>query len=321
MLPEGHLPIALRWVNGAAQVDWCFVGADRFTEPFFDNTISRHMQRPYNRAMRPLTGVDALQDLVASGAVVAPSAFIFHLSRCGSTLLKQMFSADPATLVISEALPIDQVLRTCPPDEADADDQFLSLLRSLILSLGRRRGVAITNYLIKFDPFHTRHIGLIERAFPAVPRVFLYRDPLEVLVSNLKQPAALTIPGVLYQGVEAIADSALPLSPEQYTARVIANHAQQALKHAFSDGALFINYEDLPLRALAAICAHFAMSPAPEVTAAMHAVARLDAKKGAVVFVADGEEKRRMASDEARYWSDTLLLPLYEKLEALRWRP
>ena len=99
-------------------LDWCRLGGRRFTQPFFDETISACLQRPFNLLFRRLTPIDALLEWQERSPAVPPSGFIFHMSRCGSTLAARMLAASPRNIVLSEADPIDSVLRaTCatPP--------------------------------------------------------------------------------------------------------------------------------------------------------------------------------------------------------------
>jgi hypothetical protein len=68
-----------------------------------------------------------------------PTGFIFHMSRCGSTLVSQMLASIPDNVVISEAGPIDAVVQaqaTLP----DLDhDRHAEWLRGVIGALGQPR--------------------------------------------------------------------------------------------------------------------------------------------------------------------------------------
>jgi hypothetical protein len=313
---KGHVPIAVRWFQGEAQIDWCFVDAERFHAPFFDDTISRYMQLPYNRALRPLTDLATLGALVNEEKMAAPSGFIFHMSRCGSSLVKQMLNADAANLVISEAMPIEHVLRA----HRAAGSALDALARALILGLGRSRGLPTAHYFVKFDALHSRHMAWMARLFPDVPWVFLYRHPLEVLVSNLTLTPARMLPFAVNHD-DLTQWGGAPSSIEQHIAQQLAMDLQQALTQLGSPNALVVNYSDLPLRALPAILAHFRLNPSAQVLNAMCAAAQRNAKTGEAVFVPDSENKRLSASAEAKHWCDALLMPLYAQLEARRWQP
>src|SRR5678816_558328 len=104
---------------------------------------------------------------------------IFHMSRCGSTLVAQMLAALERNIVISEARPIDQVLGAKVDEE-----RRIAWLRWIVNALAQRRRPAEEFFFIKLDAWHVLHLPLIQRAFPNTPWVFLYRDPIEVMVSQ-----------------------------------------------------------------------------------------------------------------------------------------
>ena len=92
-------------------MDWCHLGVERFTDPFFDQTIGRRLREPFCLLFRHRTPIDALIDRAAVHPGLRPAGFIFHMSACGSTLIAQMLAAQEKSVVISEADPIDSVLR------------------------------------------------------------------------------------------------------------------------------------------------------------------------------------------------------------------
>ncbi len=108
--PAGWTPINLAWRPEGASVDWCRLGDTRFTEPFFEQTIATALRHPARLLFRRQTPVAALEAWQDDPSALPPRGFIFHLSRCGSTLAAQLLAALPQNLVISEAPPIDQLL-------------------------------------------------------------------------------------------------------------------------------------------------------------------------------------------------------------------
>ena len=67
----------------------------------------------------------------------------------------------------------------------------------MVAAFGRRRGGRERHYFIKLDSWHTLALPLFRRAFPSVPWVFLYRDPVEVLVSQMRQRGAQTVAEII----------------------------------------------------------------------------------------------------------------------------
>jgi gluconate kinase len=254
--------------------------------------------------------------LAHSGQCAPPAGFIFHLSRCGSTLLAQMFASDATTIVLSEAPPLNRILR------AHVEPQVRHhWFQDMVLALARKRNDQAMRAIVKCDSWHAQHIAFIERAFPGVPWVFLYRDPLEVLVSNLTFRSAQTLPGALDSLPEGVSlMDALQMPDEHFVALKIAQIMQSVLRHAEHPGALFVNYTDLPHAALPRILKHFGLNPDGNVRAAMAEKTQFNAKQPRVQFVADSAQKQAQASPLARHYAQTLLMPLYQQLEHLKWR-
>src|SRR5262249_57696026 len=97
------------WTGGGPLVDWWHLGGVRFTDPFFEQTIATAMAHPFNLLFRPATQLRALA--APATPELRPAGLIFHMSRCGSTLVAQMLAALAGNVVLSEPTPLDHVLR------------------------------------------------------------------------------------------------------------------------------------------------------------------------------------------------------------------
>ena len=192
-------PAQIRWTRSGPLVDWCHLGDLRFTDPFFEQTIEHAMAHPFNLMFRRATPLAAMAEPAAPE--LRPAGLIFHMSRCGSTLVSRMLAALPENVVLSEPGPLDQILRARGrlPDLTDA--QGVALLRGMTAALGRRRHPAERDLFIKLEGWHALQFPLVRRAFPDVPWIFLYRDPLEVMASiDLERPRQM-LPGGLDPGL------------------------------------------------------------------------------------------------------------------------
>lgn len=300
--------------SGEYEVDWIYLGDKRFTEPFHDNTLESLLRNPFNLLFRHRTPIACLGELYDGSAGVRPTGFIFHVSRCGSTLVSQMLAALPRNIVISEASVIDKVIR------ADASEETrVTWLRWLINALGQRRFTEERDLYIKFDSWAVLDLPLIERAFPGVPWIFMYRNPVEVIVSNLRQPGAQMIPGVIdriHPGLSLI--DLVQFSTEERYARTIASFCAAALENAENPRGRFINYNQLPSAVTAEIGSHFGISFSDEDIATMQNSSKRDAKAPYQSFTPDGEAKRNEASNEVMFYAEQLVEPLYRELERIR---
>jgi hypothetical protein len=276
---NGWLPAAAAVRDGEFHVDWLHFGEEPLSEPFFEDSVRRCLSRPFNQLFHRRTSMAELAEWQRQQPGLEPDGFIFHLSRCGSTLLAQMLAASPDNLVVSEAPPLDAVLR-----EGDVDPEQRALwLRWMISALGQpRRGER--RLFFKFDSWHVLDLPLIRRAFPTVPWIFLYRDPLEVLASHLAQRGSQTVPGLLSPALFGLdLAEAIRMPPHEYCAAVLAAICAAALRHHDS-GARLIHYRELPQALFDQVLPHCRVEAGPAERQRMQAASHFDAKNPAMPF-------------------------------------
>jgi hypothetical protein len=308
------VPARICFADSRPCVDWIYAGDRRFTDPFYDDTLRICQRLPFNQLFRRQTPMEQLSEIVRASDVISPTGFIFHISRCGSTLVSQMLASPDTNIVISEASVFDEIVRT-----QAADDQKVIWLRAMVDALGRRRFDREKDYFIKFDCWNTLDLDLIQRAFPETPWIFVYRNPVEVMVSNMREPGVQMIPGAipgLFPGMSL--DELLLFSKEERCARVIAKFFQAALDNEGSAKALLINYEQLPDAVFGSIAAHFGLRFDAVQTEAMTHATGFHAKSKLGGFSPDSEKKRAEASEAIIRYASEIVDPLYEKLEKIR---
>jgi hypothetical protein len=313
------MPIRIYWRGNQLTVDWCHLGKLRFTDPFFTDTIERALRQPFNLLFRRQTPIETLCELQAWDRGLPPTGFIFQMSRCGSTLAAQMLAALPQNIVISEAGPIDAILNAGFADPAITDAQRIAWLRALFSAFGRRRQHCEQNFFIKFDSWHTLDLALIQRAFPTVPWIFLYRDPVEVMVSHKNMPGSQMIPGALGRRIEYSGGDAVGrTSMVEYGARVLASVCEAAVEHRNARG-LFVDYQQLPEALSLLLESHFGVVPSEADKVRISSAAEFDAKTPGLPFVREDGKKKREATEPIRAMSEKWLAPVYERLKSLRW--
>ncbi|MGA3239429.1 MAG: sulfotransferase family protein [Bryobacteraceae bacterium] len=320
MKRDGWVPIRLAWKgsgvgDGEAFVDWCWLGGERFTDPFFDGTIEIAQRTPFNRLFTHRTPIAELGRWYAASPGMAPAGFIFHMSRCGSTLVSRMLAELPENLVISEAGPLDRLARAESIPEAAKAEWLLWM----VSALGQRRSGQETRYFIKFDSPTVLALPSIRRAFPSAPWIFLYRNPEEVLVSHLRQPAPAMCPGMITDvpAIEATLEEVVSMSAEEYAARVIGRICECAAL-GMDECGMLVNYTQLPEAAWGSIARRFGVEFSPDEIARMQAAALYDAKRPRQKFEADGESKRLEVSGAARAAAARWISPHFDELERLR---
>lgn len=316
---RGWLPAAAHWQQDELWVDWLHFGTRPLTEPFFEGEVQRGLRQPFNQLLRPRTSMAALAGQHRRQPGLPPSGFIFHMSRCGSTLVAQMLAASARNVVVSEAAVIDAVLQAGRHQPGLDQQQQAEWLQWMLSALGQPRRGAEQHYFIKFDCWHALNLPLIRRAFPQVPWIFLYREPLEVLVSHLRQRGSQMVPGVLDPALFGIDSAeALRLPAEEYCARVLAVICEAALAHAGEAGARLVNYAQLPQALHQVILPHFGIDLAEADRQGMDEVARYDAKNPSFYFTTDAQSKRNAATEATRLAAEARLAMAYQRLETLR---
>lgn len=299
-------------------VEWCYLGDARFTAPFFEQTITAALRHPFNRLVRLQTPIGALGALRAADPGLAPAGFVFHMSRCGSTLIAQLLAALPLAVVIAEADPVDAVLRAELTDRPISDAERCGWLQDLVSALGRRRSAAETQLFIKFDSWSIFDLPLIRRAFPHVPWVFVYRDPVEVLVSHARMRGSQMVPGMLAPerlGLSAAAATAMPL--DEYAARLLGAECAAAARFGVDEGGRFVDYRRLPDAVWQALLPFFGCAATPADHTHMRRAAQFHAKSPTEPFADDTVAKQQAATADLRHLAERWVRPAYEQLRAL----
>jgi hypothetical protein len=306
---QGWLPIRVWQEAGQWWVDWCWFGEKPLSQPFFGDAVEDALRLPFNQAFRRQTPLDALAQWQHQSPGLAPSAFIFHASRCGSTLISQMLAQLDDHIVVSEPPPLDRLLRSDLPTA-----ERRAALKGLLSAYGQpRRGVE-RRLVIKLDAWNIGELPRLRECFPDTPWLFVYRDPLEIAVSHLRRPGMHMVPGMIGASV---LDDGLPFGgPEDFIARRLGRLLQQGLEHCRASAGVAVNYNELP-EAVTGRLARFLRLDDTQFKQTFAAVG-LHAKQPAQVFANDSEDKRREASslllERVTRWAQQP----YEALESLR---
>ncbi|MGZ5049637.1 MAG: hypothetical protein ACXWF8_04050 [Methylobacter sp.] len=301
-------PDSLRgWYPVVARSDklwWRFFGERRFSEPFFHDSVS-NINRSNERCLQTsFKALDQFED------TLAPTAFIFHTSRCGSTLLAQLFASLPSCVVMSEPPILNSFLSLYHSQPALNSAE--ETLQQLVGALGQKRFAEERHFFIKLDSWHIGSLPLFRKAFPGTPFIFLYRKPNEILFSHQRKRGPQMVPGLVDHAMLDL-DSE-PLAPgdlDGYCVKVLRHFFASACNQA--DELVLLNYSQLPEIVWTDLLDLFSMSPTPAELEAIKSRPGLHSKN-LTTFTGDPKP--------AAYNTDTELCapiyPYYEKLEQLR---
>lgn len=285
---HGDLPSLRGWFPvtldaNPAVLWWRHLGERRFTEPFFVDTLARQAS-PERRVCR--TPLSALRDLPDS---VPPTAFIFHVSRCGSTLLTQMLATLSTCTVMSEPPVLDAFFRLHHhrPEQSGG----IETLRGLVAALGQRRRADEKHLVIKFDCWHMPWMPFVREAFPGTPIVLLQRDPAQVLASHRRQRGPQMVPGLLDTSRLRIDASGLaPGDLDGYSVRVLDAILCEASMAIPAARPLVLDYARLPDALWTDLMPAWGVTISPAESQAMQARSRLHAKHANTPFEGDAVE-------------------------------
>jgi hypothetical protein len=286
-------------------VDWAHFAAAPTGPSFFANAARRALARPLNRLLRWRTGLDDFIDN-APDALRAPDGLIFHMSRCGSTLVSRMLGALPEAAVVTEPAPLDSIVHLALRGDWP-EARRIAAVRAMVGALGRRRA---GRYFVKLNAWHALALPLFRAAFPAVPWLFLYREPAEILASQMKERGTEMTPEIMPSRLYGI-DGGTGLAGEVYCALVLERIAKAALSE--SDGGLFVDHADLPGAVAGAILPHFGVGPGEIGHASLDSIAGRDAKRPARPFAAT----RPAIAPEVRAAADAHLAAIHAGLKAV----
>src|SRR4026208_19385 len=121
---KGWLPVDAVVVDGRPGLSWMGLSGVGLAEPFFQQTIER--AKTEKRA-ELFTEFDVLLQLEKTLESVAPTGFIFHSSRCGSTLVANACRAIKNSIVLSEANAIDKLVARFITDAGDVKTSLYSV--------------------------------------------------------------------------------------------------------------------------------------------------------------------------------------------------
>ncbi len=247
------------------------LGTCSFREAFFGWSVydweKRHgPARVVETDLSPLYAADLVPD------PAPPAAFVFHCSRCGSTLLARILSHDPEGLLLSEPDALNALLfPLCqrPAPGAALSSETRTLLRNVLLALGRRRGLKHTRSHVKFTSWNVLLLDVIREVFPEVPVLFLHRDPGAILVSIKESPTGFSQPDD-----DPFSRFVAGTPPTEPVLIERLSHTTKVLRRMFEIAAAdpkvaALDHRDLTPANLPRILRHFGLAPTPDVMEAM----------------------------------------------------
>jgi hypothetical protein len=308
------LPTAIVPTPQGAAMSWAHFAGQALRDSFFETAARRAAGLPINRLLGKRSTLQSLIDAPIPDDALSPDGFIFHMSRCGSTLAAQMVAALPGAIVPSEAAPIDGAIQLNHQIPGLPLDIHARVLRAVVAALGRNRTGDDRRYVIKLDAWNIKALPLFRAAFPDTPWVFMYRDPVEVMVSQKRQAGMMAVPGELPPDAFATDSEESTLA---HSANVLGQICQTAVDGMAGGGGMLINYNEMPDAVPNRMLPHFGIAIDTADRAAMQAATQHDVKSKDRAFVPDSADKRAEATHEVLAVVERYMAAPYAALEAL----
>lgn len=161
----------------------------RPVQSYFADYVTENRANLLASLIRPKTSLPALLLQEETLNAAEPSGFVFHLSRCGSTLVSRSLAVSESCRVIAESEVLTSVLQD--PDLAELErNRVLKLMLNL---QGRLRGRE-QHLVVKWNAWDLSFIQQLKQLYPSVPFVFLIRQPLDILASHQKSAGWHMVP-------------------------------------------------------------------------------------------------------------------------------
>ena len=297
-------------------------GAHALREPFFAQSVQTLLSE--HRADSARTALDAITTICHQLPSTPPAGFIFHISRCGSTVVSNALKAVRGTCVLAEAQPIDAMFTPygTHPAWPFARDRFEAsrgdLFGALMAIYCRRRPGAERGVVVKFTSTNLLGLALVRHLWPAVPIVVVIRDPIEVVVSNLVRPPSWAgrRDGQVTAALCGASGEPQPMPPHEFLARAIGAMCQAAVEH-LSEPCAVVDHRRLGAAIWPDLLALFRIEASATDLAAIADMMQWQAKDRdrAQRYQDDSADKQRQASRDVREAVERWARPPYRQLQ------
>lgn len=275
------------------------------TEPFHDEYISRCRQLLLNQVIQPCTSLEFLQQQATKNT--APAGFIFHLSRCGSTLISGCLAELDSTCVFSESPLLTELLLDKTLAVAE-QKKFLQAFINLQAAAFPNRPQVI----IKWNAWDIFRWDIIRAVYPQVPVIFLVRDPVEILASHQRSAGRHMAGDASLAAVHGVFNSnnaEATLLERQI--RVLGALLSEMNRLKIFHNVLCIDYKQLGVRAIHNILEYFEVHSQPERFAQR---LKFHSKTPNLLFSSDIHTKQNSFSASDKTLIQQKLVPLYSHI-------
>lgn len=293
-------------------VNW-LVPVGHATEPFQDETISRYRQNLFNQIIQPRTSLAFAQQQSVHIPQATPAGFIFHLSRCGSTLVSGCLSELESTCVFSESPLLTELLLDNTLSAAERKNNLRVFINLQAAAYPHR-----PQMIIKWNAWDIFHWELICSLYPQVPCLFLVRNPIEILASHQRLAGRHMAGDYLLTQVHPQLQRQSPelnqslASPIEYQTQVMETLLQKM--QAVTDGNCVVDYRQLNNQRILGLCKLLGVRVDQGGTLKIQDRLRFHSKFTGQVFETDSLKKQQVFSAQETGRITARLAHIYNQL-------
>jgi hypothetical protein len=232
------------------KVYWADLRALPLSHQFFAHSLE-HVRGMLGNTEEIVTNIETLFDASSlGGSLLSPSGIVFHITRCGSTLIGNFLRTSQNTTVVSEAAPFAQVLDagSIPGTPRDGEVVRREMLNALVRIFARYGSHEPNKVVLKLHAFGLLAIERARACWPDVPFLILIRNPIDVIVSNISRPAGWlqwrSWPRNEQQGDWSLSPNHEEMNDEEYCGRAIGALCEAGIRGR-DDKCLVVCYENI----------------------------------------------------------------------------
>ncbi len=222
-------------------------------------------------------------------SIRTPDLLIFHTSRCGSTLLTEILSQLEGSVVIAESSVSSILLKKTGDTEQDLSraGYYKGFLHhhGMLAKPGR--------FFVKLDCDHILQIEALRGLFPHSPCLFLFRHPLEIMMSHQRSLGAPMIPPAeAYEKWKGYGSEDARNLHQLYVVERLKAFLNAAIEHRVPS----LEYTELQAENVPAVLAKCGVDARGDELSRIRPVFDCHSKYPQLPFTSDRDEKRKAAS-------------------------
>jgi hypothetical protein len=313
------LPIGLTLTSNERLARWIDFGTTRIQEPFFADTVEKLLsQKP--RVAEKRTQLRAVIEAAKGLTPIPAPGIIIHISRCGSTILSNALRLNEAATVLAESAQVGALLDPQMASRltaAEGPTFHQELLDSILRLYAAQADGSNSAIVLKCHALNILYACFIRSLWPTAPIVIMIRNPVEVIVSNLRNPSpwikAISEPSLAREYLGEPSGRQMPV--EELCSRGLGAFCHCASEIAHT-GCRVIDYSNLDAEAIRDLGEYLGVKLPPTHDQRFQDIMRRYSKDVSRrrIFSDDTRLKHEIASSELRQAAERWAFPAYVRL-------